>query len=222
MDAAVRGTIRGTVRFAGRRWNPRLLDMSGDRFCVDAHTTRMMSEDFRVGPGGELEGVVVYLKRGMERQKFDPPAQPAVLDQKDCMYEPHVLVIQCGQPLIIQSSDATLHNVNGRKGANDGFNHAMSSPGRLAPKIFRKPEVAKRIGCDVHGWMVSWVAALPHPYAVVTGPDGAYELTDVPPGTYLLAAWHEKVADGRFQEGEHEVTLEANGTLTQDFQFERK
>jgi hypothetical protein len=45
--------------------------------------------------------------------------------------------------------------------------------------------------CDVHKWMHAFVGVLDHPYYAVTGADGAFDLTGLPPGTYTIEAWHE-------------------------------
>ena len=47
--------------------------------------------------------------------------------------------------------------------------------------------------CDVHGWMNAYVGVLDHPYFAVTGPDGTFDLKTLPPGTYTIEAWHEKL-----------------------------
>jgi hypothetical protein len=39
--------------------------------------------------------------------------------------------------------------------------------------------------------MRSYVGVLPHPFFAVTGADGAFQLTGLPPGTYTVEAWHE-------------------------------
>ena len=216
-NEALRGAIRGTIRFSGRKWRLRKLDLATD-FCVNANPGGIMSESFLVNPDGTLPGVVVYIKQGLRGMKFDPPSEAVVLNQKNCRYFPHIVLLQVDQPLVIKSSDNTNHNVHGLDGPNPEFNQSMTRPSELQPKKFSRTEVCKRIICDVHGWMGAWVAILPHPYAAITGKDGSFELKDVPPGTYQLAAWHEKMD----KEAYAVVTVDNNGTATQDFTFERK
>jgi hypothetical protein len=38
--------------------------------------------------------------------------------------------------------------------------------------------------------MAAWAVVTDHPYFDVTEADGAFELRDVPVGTYTLEAWH--------------------------------
>ncbi len=47
--------------------------------------------------------------------------------------------------------------------------------------------------CDVHGWMNAYVGVLDHPYFAVTHDGGRFELKNLPPGTYTVEAWHEKL-----------------------------
>jgi hypothetical protein len=47
--------------------------------------------------------------------------------------------------------------------------------------------------CDVHGWMNAYAGVLDHPYFAVTKPDGSFSIPNLPPGSYTLAAWHERL-----------------------------
>ncbi len=51
--------------------------------------------------------------------------------------------------------------------------------------------------CDLHPWMSAWIVVADHPHQAVTGPSGAFELPDVPPGTYALEIWHEALGTSR-------------------------
>jgi len=220
MAAGAPGRITGRVRFQGKKWEPRLLDLTTqDGFCIQAHgDSGLYSEDFLVGPEDGLANVIVYVKQGVSGGRWDPPAEPLVLDQVGCQYVPHVAVVQIGQPLLVKSSDNITHNVHGAAGANPEFNHAMAGVGELPTKLFKKPEVAKRIYCDVHGWMISWLGILPHPFHAVTAADGTFTIENVPPGTYELAFWHERRELG---EKSVDVTVEPGATAEVEFTFER-
>jgi len=68
--------------------------------------------------------------------------------------------------------------------------------------------------CDVHGWMNAYVGVMDNPYYAVTAKDGSFELKSLPPGTYTIAAWHEKLGTQ-----EMKVTLGAKETKDVNFTF---
>lgn len=213
MDPALRGAIRGRVTFAAAAPKMRPVDMS-EHFCIGAHPDKLLEEVLVVGAEAGIRDVIVYLKQGAGT-KWPAAPEPVVLDQVGCQYVPHVAVVQRGQPLVIKSSDPILHNVHGKPAHNSEFNRAMSGAGELDPFRFDKVEMPPMpVICEVHGWMKSWVAVLPHPFHAVTGADGSYEIRGVPPGTYQIAFWQEKL-------GEQTVTVEVGNsqTVTQDFKM---
>ena len=61
--------------------------------------------------GNAVPFVFVYVKKGV-KDKYDPPSEPILLDQKGCMYSPHVFGMVAGQGIDIKNSDATNHNIH--------------------------------------------------------------------------------------------------------------
>ena len=75
----------------------------------------------------------------------------------------------------------------------------------VSTKKFDKVEMTPfRIKCDVHGWMKSYMAVLPHPYHSVSQGNGTFSIGNLPPGNYTLVAWHEK-----YGQQEQQVTVAA-------------
>jgi plastocyanin len=148
-----------------------------------------------VGGGGELQNVFVYVKDGLGDRTFTAPTGPVVLDQKGCRYHPHVFGIMVGQPMQILNSDPTLHNIHATPaaGQNAEFNTGQPIQGMKTDHTFTKKEVMVPFKCDVHSWMNAYVGVLDHPYFATTGGDGAFALNKLPPGTYTIEAWHEKL-----------------------------
>jgi len=128
---------------------------------------------------------------------------------------PHVQVVEVGQPLQIKNSDATLHNVHAMPNVNGQFNEGQPVQGMVSTKKFDKPEIQPfRIKCDVHGWMKSFMAVLPHPYHSVSQMNGSFTIGNLPPGTYTLTAWHEK-----YGTQEQQVTVGAKESKAVTFTF---
>ena len=190
VDAATAGTITGKVLLEGAAPENPIIKLSSDSACGSAETR---AETYVVDNGG-LKNVFVYVKDGLgNKYIFDTPTEPVKLDQKGCHYVPHVVGVRTTQPLEISNSDATLHNVHGMPKDNREFNQGQPIQGVKNTVTFNAPEVLIPFKCDVHSWMNAFVGVVSHPYFAVTGSGGTFELKTVPPGTYTIEAWHEKL-----------------------------
>ena len=76
---------------------------------------------------------------------------------------------------------------------NPQFNIGQPIKGLTTKKKFEIPEVMVPFKCDVHKWMNSYAGVLDHPYYGVTGATGSFEIGNLPPGDYVVEAWHEKL-----------------------------
>jgi carboxypeptidase family protein len=210
-DAA---TLSGTVKLEGAAPKPAAIQMSADPYCQSQHPNGQGAEDEEVvvGAGGELANVLVYVKNAPAGAT---PTTPATLDQKGCRYYPHVQAVMVNQPLQIKNDDATLHNVHAMPETNSQFNEGQPVQGMVATKKFDKVEMKPfRVKCDVHGWMKSYMAVMPHPYFSVSQMNGQFSIANLPPGTYTIVAWHEK-----YGQQEQQVTVGAKETKQIAFAF---
>jgi hypothetical protein len=101
--------------------------------------------------------------------------------------------MRVGQPLQVLNSDPTLHNIHAIPKNNQEFNTGQPIKGMKFEHTFTAKEVMVPFKCDVHGWMNAYAGVLDHPYSAVTANTGAFELKTLPPGTYVIEAWHEKL-----------------------------
>jgi len=214
VDPATAGSISGKVTFSGSAPANEAIDMAGEADCASQYTSEPSQETYVVGGDGSLGNAFVYIKDGLGDMAFPAPSEPVVLDQKGCRYHPHVMGVQVGQPLQIVNSDPVGHNIHPVPKENRGFNLSQPKQDMKSEKTFTQPEVMIPVGCDVHNWMNAWIGVLDHPYFAVTGADGSFALENVPPGSYTLAAWHEKLGEQTAQ-----VTVDASGKATADFAF---
>jgi plastocyanin len=183
-------TVAGLVKFEGTAPNMAPLQMSADSFCASHHTTPVKDEEVVVSPAGELANVLVYVKD--ISGNYPPPATAALVDQRGCQYYPHVSAVQVGQKVNFKNSDDTLHNVHAMPEQNSAFNEGQPVP-MVSTKKFDKVELKPfKVKCDVHGWMKSYMAVLPHPFWGVSQMNGQFNIANLPPGNYTLVAWHEK------------------------------
>lgn len=191
-DPAVGITLRGRVLWEGEIPDrPRLA--VGHAFCADRGGD-FRSRDVLVDEGG-LANVVVWVREGLEAWTFDHVRKEAVLDQIDCRFEPHVLLVQQHQPVLFRNSDATAHNVNTRGSkTGQGFVKMTPTTGSTARAQFANAEFNIPVLCDLHPWMRAWVHVMPHPYHDRSGRDGRFELPRrLPPGEYVIEALHPKL-----------------------------
>jgi plastocyanin len=189
--AAGGASVAGKISFEGTPPAPEKIKTSADPKCQALHPTGLERQTIDTSGGG-LKDVFVYVKSGLPGS-YPAPSEPVLLDQHGCMYSPHIVTVQAGQPLKIRNSDDTLHNIHPRPAVNQEFNIGQPRQGMESTKTFDKPEIMIPVGCDVHPWMRAYIAVLDHPFYAVTKEDGTYEIKGLPPGEYEIEAWHEKL-----------------------------
>ena len=190
VDAATAGNIAGSVVFEGTAPSMDAIDMSSESVCAAKHASTPMIEEVVVNGNGTLANVFVYVKEGLESLQFPTPGA-VLLDQNGCVYLPHVLGVMAGQDITIKNSDGLLHNINASPAEQRGFN--TSQPVAMeTTRAFGTAEVMVPLRCDVHGWMNAYVGVLDHPYHSVSNGSGAFSLSTLPPGDYVIEAWHER------------------------------
>ena len=213
IDPSKTGTITGVARFEGEAPARKPISAAGSGGCPE-HATPPLSEDVIV-ENGLLANVFVHIKDGLDGWDLPPPpSDPVAMDQKGCIYTPHVVGMRVGGKIQVQNSDPTSHNVNVRSRANDGMNPIQppgSKPVEWSPT---KKELGASFECSLHPWMRAYVCVVDQPWFAVTGPDGAFTLSSVPPGDYILEAWHEK-----YGKRTAKVSLEPGGSGSATFTF---
>jgi plastocyanin len=182
------GVIAGRVSFSGTAPPLRSVKLSADPRCAAIHKGGLQYQPVKVKQGG-LADVLVYVKSGIGAS-YPVPAEPVMIDQVGCEYDPSMVVVMVGQPLRIRNNDDTLHNIHPRPTVNKEFNVGQPRKGMEITKTFEKPELMIPIGCDVHPWMRAHVSVLAHPFFAVTKEDGSYEIRGLPDGEYEVEAVH--------------------------------
>lgn len=189
------------------------ISMAADPSCAKQHPAPVFSQEVITNSKGDLQNVVVFVSDGLGDRTFDPPSQPAEMKQKGCLYEPHVLALQANQPVEVTNDDPTTHNIHPLPANNREWNKA-EIPGSKIEESFPRPEIAIPVKCNVHPWMKGYVAVFKHPFFAVTGKDGSFALNNLPPGTYTIQAWHEKLGTAT-----QKITVGANESRNIDFVF---
>ena len=213
VDPSTAGNIAGSVMIEGEVPVAETIRMNSDPVCAK-EAASSDTEYFLVDGNGGLGNVFVYVKEGLEGRTFPAASDTLVLDQQGCRYTPHVFGIRVGQTLQILNSDPTLHNIHATPTANDEFNMGQPIQGMTADRTFTAPEVMVPFKCDVHGWMNAYVGVLDHPYFAVSGAGGGFDISTLPPGDYVLEAWHERLGTQT-----QNVTVTEGGTAEVSFAF---
>lgn len=190
------GTVSGVVRFESEYPTAERLRVTADNAVCGTHKK---GETFLVSPENKgLKNVLVTVE-GVAGGRTATPTEAISIEQAGCAYVPHFQVAQLGAQglaLTLTNKDATLHNIHAYNQKGETlFNVGQPGAGRSLAKTLSEPGVIA-VRCDVHAWMRAWIVVLKgQPYYAVTDETGHFSIAGVPPGTYLLRAWHEALGE---------------------------
>ena len=224
------GRIRGIVRLQGMPPAAAYEPVSENQnVCGDRVPVSRLS----VGKDNGVQHAFVYLDGVQSSEKFRA-RESLLVDQKNCQYAPHSLIVPAGSKIDITNSDPILHNVHAHQVTDQGqttlFNIAQPVRGQRATVDSSFTPGIVYLTCEAgHPWMSGYVFVANHPYVTLSGNDGEFVIEGVPPGTYQIKMWHEGVrlkrnikAMQRYEyeepyESVQEVKVEANGEAVVNF-----
>lgn len=158
---------------------------------------------------------VIYIEK-ITGKKFDPPKEAAIMDQKNLVFIPHVLPIITGTTVKYINSDDVLHNVFSPDQCAEKFNLGTWPKGQARSYTFQNPGCIPVMLCNVHPEMEAYILVLETPYYAVSTKDGSYAIKDVPPGSYTLKIWHEKLRSQTMN-----IEVPEKGEVTADFELKK-
>ena len=214
VDSSEAARLGGTVRFEGRAVRGKRITMDAEQACQALHKEPVYEETVITGKSGGLANVFVYVKAGLEGKAFPPAETAVVLEQRGCQFIPRMIGLRAGQPLSVKNSDPVSHNIHPVPKNNRDWNQQQPPEAPDLKRKFAYPEVMIPVKCNIHAWMRSYIGVLDHPFFAVTGLNGTFSLEGLPPGQYVLAAWHEQ-----FGEITQSITLARAGSGTVQFVF---
>ena len=163
---------------------------------AQVETIKVNKDTEQCGKEAKIEKVVVGSNKGLANAvasiagaKGQPTGKKAAIDQKGCKFAPHVVGTTPGEVDIL-NSDGILHNIHTYSTANPSINKAQPKFKKTMTEKFEKPEFVK-VTCDVHSWMLGWIAVMPHPYFGVTNESGVAKIENAPAGKQTVEVWHE-------------------------------
>jgi plastocyanin len=179
---ATAGTISGVVRAQGKEGAD--ADAAGGNYASKAlKTAERINYD-------EMRDFVVYIQGPVPGAKIVQPLEE--IHQKNATFTPHVLPIMVGTSVVFPNDDNIFHNVFSKSDAAR-FDLQLYKKGDPPKQVlFSKPGEVD-VFCSIHARMNCIILVLENPYFAVTDSRGRYTITNVPPGTYTLVAWQERL-----------------------------
>lgn len=187
-------TIKGQFVFEGDppAMAPYAVTKEHDICSIDGKPP--LQETLVVAPDTKaIKNAAIYLRDASRvHESANAKADPVEFDQKHCVFQTHVVGLTVGQALDIKNSDPTGHNTNI---AGSGFNQLIPAGGAIPFKIQKEEQVPAKVTCSIHPWMTAYMLPRKNGYFAITGPDGKFEIANVPAGEPLeFQVWHESGA----------------------------
>jgi Polysaccharide lyase family 4, domain II len=235
------GIVAGKVTITSGKPVPKgfnLITFPDPVYCgrISTGTGWRILREFQVGATGGLKDTVVWLSDATKGKPYK--FEPQTIEARDCQFLPFVTVVQDKADIVIMNMDPVMHDIQAYETSNLGPRVLFNTPLPMNPHHKRNVGADSHehlagqpvmetihmtkgrrffvMQCGFHAYMESWGLAIENPYYQVTGSDGAFSLTDVPPGDYMLTAWHPGVGTVL----EKKVTVPAKGAVQADFLFE--
>jgi plastocyanin len=175
------GTITGTVRYTG------IVPETMKIVTQDGAT--VLLNDIVVDPKNKgLQNVIAVLEDAKPAAQASLKA--AVMDQRDMVFVPRVLVAQAGQTVRFQNSDQCNHCVKADSIKEENSFNTVTPPSKNYEHAFKAQKSPVVISCPIHAWMKAYVFVVDHPWACATDATGKFLLEKVAPGKYTLLLIH--------------------------------
>lgn len=184
------GTVSGRVTFNGTPPAPVMLKVDED---VKACGGDRPSDELVISASRGIQNVVLSLETVAAGKDWEL-GEEFTYDQKKCTFVPRIMLVKPNMAGVVLNSDSVGHNLHTISTGIYNINKKIQ-PG--AKMVVAKDQIRKsgriRAKCDIHSWMGGWWIVAETPYTVVSDKDGNFSITNVPPGTYTLTIWHEKL-----------------------------
>jgi plastocyanin len=191
-EASGWANITGKMAVAGATPAPAAL--SQPKAVAECSTHPLVDESLMV-KNGMLTGAVIFARTPKLQVNPDlkAPTEDIVLDNKNCRFEPHVVLLQAGQKLAVKNSDPFGHNTKIDSNETPAQNFSLPAGATVEHSFGKEEPQPVKVGCSIHPWMGGWIIVRGNPYGAVTGDDGAFQLAKLPAGREIeFQLWQEK------------------------------
>jgi len=204
IDVVNGGTIKGKTLLTGKTPHPRVyhlvlfpnMDMcaevvADDEVSTDLDNMNRLLNDVVVGPGGARKDVVITLEHVEAGKPFD--SSPVEFIAENCTFYPYVNVIRQGGKFTVDNQDAVMHNSQVYQSERGKILLNIPIPAEeVSDGIvnFKKHYKIFQMICGMHEFMQTWGFRVQNPYFFQTKIDGNFKIGNIPPGDYVVNAWH--------------------------------
>lgn len=186
------GSVSGRVTFGGTPPPPVMQKVDED---IEACGGDRPSNELVVGGSGGIQNVVLSIEAIASGKAWDFPEE-FTYDQKKCTFAPRILLIKPNMAGAVLNSDSIGHNFHTISTGVYNINKKIQ-PG--AKMVVSKDQIRRsgkvRTKCDIHSWMGGYWVVAETPYTVLSDKDGNFSIANIPPGSYTLKIWHEKLGE---------------------------
>jgi plastocyanin len=178
--ARVYGRITGVVH---------LVALAGTPLRSGAYPSRRVNP--KTPEAAEIANVVVFVKDAPAAQEL--AGTHASISQRDESFVPRVTAIPRGSSVEFPNFDPYFHNVFSLSRALT-FDLGRFRKGEKRERVFPRAGVVK-VYCHIHSEMAATIMVFDHRLYSTPTSEGSFTIDAVPPGTYQLSAWHERIGE---------------------------
>jgi hypothetical protein len=216
------GTIKGNAKMIGKMPFPRvyhLILFPNIDMCAEVDTDNEMNrvlDDFKTSPTGGLKDVVITLEHVEAGKPFNK--EPINILSENCKFFPDVNLIRQGETFKVDNVDAVMHNSQVYQKERGKILLNIPIPAEEVSEgivTFKKKYKIMQMICGMHEFMQTWGYRVQNPYYFKTDDQGNYNIGDIPPGEYIVNAWHYLMKPQK-----RKIKIAAGETIDLSFEFD--
>ena len=216
------GTIKGNTKMIGGMPFPRvyhLILFPNIDMCAEIDTDDEMNrvlDDFKVSPRGGLKDTIITLEHVEAGKPFNK--EPINIISENCKFFPDVNIIRQGEAFKIDNTDAVMHNSQVYQKERGKILLNIPIPAEEVSEgivTFEKNYKIMQMICGMHEFMQTWGYRVQNPYYFKTDKDGNFNIGDIPPGEYVVNAWHYLMKPQK-----KKIKIAAGETIDLNFEFD--
>ena len=222
MEVTNGGTIQGKAILTGEMPQPRvyhLILFPNIDMCAEIDTDDEMNrvlDDFKISENNGLKDVVITLEHVEAGKPFNK--EPILINSENCKFSPDVNVVKQGESFKVDNLDAVMHNSQVYQAERGKIIQNLPVPpeevanGKVT--FQRKYRIFQMI-CGMHEFMQTWGYRIQNPYYFITKLGGEFKMDNIPPGDYILNAWHYLM-----KRQKRKIHIVENGVMNVNFEFD--